>query len=199
MISAILLAAGESTRMGDLKALLAWRGRPLLVHQVEELLAGGVAEVLVVLGHERERLVRLLPDHPSVRAIVNLRFQTGRSSSILAGLAALDPATVGILIVGVDQPTDRAVIRTLIEQHQIHQAVLSVPTWQGKRGHPPLFSRALLPDLFRISETSEGLKRVVRGHEASINRVPVESPLVALNLNRPEDYEAATRELAAQE
>ena len=198
-VSAILLAAGESTRMGELKALLDWRGRPLIAHQIEELLAGGVAEVLVVLGYQQERLERLLPSHPAVRVVVNPEYRTGRSSSIRAGLAALDPDATDILIVGVDQPTDREVIRRLIERHHAGRAVLSIPTWQGKRGHPPLFGRTLLPELWQVSEASEGLKRVVRAHEAEINRVAIDSPLVAVNLNRPEDYEAASRNLAARD
>ena len=182
--------------MGDLKALLAWQGRPLIAHQIDELLAGGVGEVVVVLGHQADRLAGALPNHPLVRTVLNENYRSGRSSSILAGLGAVDPGSDGVLILGVDQPTDRGIIRSLIAAHAAHGAPLSVPTWQGKRGHPPLFSRALFPEIAQIDEATSGLKRVVRAHEAEIQRVPIESPLVALNLNRPEDYEAAKQSLA---
>ncbi|HEX2171832.1 MAG TPA: NTP transferase domain-containing protein, partial [Dehalococcoidia bacterium] len=94
-------------------------------------------------------------------------------------------------ILGVDQPTDRAIIASLIRAHQAGGAPLSVPARAGKRGHPPLFARTLFPEVLTVDEATEGLKRVVRSHERDIHRVEVDSPLIALNLNRPADYAAA--------
>lgn len=194
-VCALLLAAGESTRMGDLKALLEWRGRPLIQHQIDELLAGGCAEVVVVLGHEADRIRARLPADPRVRSVLNPEYRSGRSSSIRTGLGAVDPAAAGALILGVDQPTDRSIIAALIAGHLAAGAPVSVPARSGQRGHPPLFSRTLFAEVLAIDEATEGLKRVVRSHEAEINRVECDSPLISVNLNRPEDY-AAARDLS---
>lgn len=190
-VAAILLAAGESTRMGDVKALLDWGGRPLIAHQVAELLAGGAGPVFVVLGHEAARLRAHLPDDPRVRVAFNPDYRQGRSTSIRTGLAALPAESPGFFIVNVDQPTGREVIEQLIAAHLDAGALLSVPVVADKRGHPPLFSAALRDEVATVSEESDGLKRIVRARETDILRVPIDSPLVATNLNRREDYLAA--------
>lgn len=195
-VAAILLAAGESTRMGDLKALLDWGGRPLIAHQVAELLAGGVDQVVVVLGHEAGRLRAHLPDDPRVVVATNPDYRQGRSTSIRTGLVALAPDIAAFLVVNVDQPTGREVIRDLIAAHRAAGALLSVPVREGKRGHPPLFSAVLRGEVATVSEDSNGLKRIVRAHEPDILQVPISSPLVATNLNLREDYLTA-RKLAA--
>lgn len=190
-VSAILLAAGESTRMGDLKALLPWQGRPLIAHQIAELLAAGVAEVIVVTGHAADRIAPHLPADPRVREAFNADYRTGRSASVRAGLAAIDPGAADLIILNVDQPTARGIIHRLIGAHQAAGAPISVPTRAGKRGHPPIFNRALAPEIAAIDEATEGLKRVVRTHAADLQPVEIDSPLVTLNLNRPAEYAAA--------
>lgn len=192
-VAAILLAAGESTRMGEPKALLIWSGRPLIAHQVVELLAGGADPIIAVLGHEADRLRTLLPDDPRIVPVVNPDYRHGRSTSIRTGLAALPSDISAFSILNVDQPVDREIIRQLSAAHVAAGALLSVPVRDGKRGHPPLFSAALRDELATVSEESSGMKRIVRAREEHILRVPIDSPLVSLNLNRPEDYAAAQR------
>lgn len=102
----VIQAAGLSTRMGVLgpKALLPYRGRPLLDHIVRTALASRLAEVIVVLGHEADRVRRVLGEDARVRAVVNGDYALGRSTSIRAGLAAAGAAAPGALFLLGDQP-----------------------------------------------------------------------------------------------
>ena len=68
-----------------------------------------------------------------------------------------------------------------------------MPIQASRRGHPPIFSRALFSELLALSEEREGLREVLRAHAAEVRAIPVDSPIVHLNLNRPEDYAAARR------
>ena len=99
-VSAILTAAGESTRMAQPKPLLPWRGSTLIRCQIDSLLQGGVEEVVVVLGHMHEQVARHA-EGPGVRWVLNPDYRTGRASSIRAGLAALDPRTDAVVLLGV--------------------------------------------------------------------------------------------------
>ena len=184
MTAGILLAAGESTRMGQLKALLAWRGATLLESQLREMRAAELAPLLVVLGHRRADLEPLLA---GASVVVNDRYREGKSTSIVAGVSALPTDVERAIVVAVDQPTEAAVLRQLAGA----EGLLVLPSVNMRRGHPTLFGRELFPELRAISEEREGLREVMTRHEADIRYVPVETDIVRANLNAPEDYEAA--------
>ena len=184
MTAGILLAAGESTRMGQLKALLPWRGTTLLESQLREMRAAELAPLLVVLGHRRADLEPLLA---GASVVVNDRYREGKSTSIVAGVSALPTDVERAIVVAVDQPTEAAVLRQLAGA----EGLLVLPSVNMRRGHPTLFGRELFPELRAISEEREGLREVMTRHEAHIRYVPVETDIVRANLNAPEDYEAA--------
>ncbi len=187
MIAGILLAAGESTRMGQPKALLPWRGTTLLQSQLGELLSAGLSPLIVVLGHRADELRALLP--PGVQAVVNERFAEGKSTSIVAGVRALPPDADAALIVAVDQPTDASILRRLMAAYQ--PGAIAVPSIHHRRGHPTLFAAGLFPELLAITEEREGLREVMTRHEGDIQYVNVDSEIVRANLNSPADYAAA--------
>ena len=112
----MLIAAGESTRMGQLKALLVWEGQPLVRYQSEALLAAPVERVVVVLGYRSDALEPLLPSDPRLQVVHNPDYGSGKVSSIVAGVDAVEP-TCHVLILGVDQPRAAATIRTVCEAH----------------------------------------------------------------------------------
>lgn len=206
--AALLLAAGESTRMGEFKALLPWCGTTLIEHQVSALLAGGASRCIVVLGHRAESLEPKLRGLADVFCVHNPDYREGKTTSLKTGLRALDEALgkspaesregAGLLL-NVDQPRSTSIIRRIIELHE-HGSddsprgdppLITIPTHLGKGGHPIIFSTELLPEFMSISEESQGLKAVVRRHEAQTLRVDVDSPEVLLDLNTPQDYQAA--------
>ncbi len=195
---AILLAAGESTRMGRLKALLPWQGQTLLEHQVSALREGGANRVVVVLGHKADELSPLLDGKDGVSWALNPDYRRGKTTSIKAGLAALDATSVEeILLLNVDQPRSAADIARILSNHRDRDCLVTVPEYNGKGGHPIAIAAALLPELREINEESEGIKAVVRRYSEAVNRFPLENPEILLDLNTPEQYLAAVESAAS--
>jgi molybdenum cofactor cytidylyltransferase len=219
-VAALLLSAGESRRMGRPKALLPWpfqygEGTSLLAHQIAALQAAGVDRVVVVLGHQAAAVRAaveplLLGDLSGVSWAVNPHYQQGKTTSIKAGLAALgksgldvlskaSPAALGpvpfdaLLILNVDQPRTAETLRHLLAAHRQGGCLITIPTYQGKGGHPVVLDGSLLDELGQIDEATEGLRALVRRHRDSVRRVAVDAAEVLWDLNTPEQYQAAVR------
>ena len=196
---AILLAAGESTRMGRLKALLPWRGQTLLEHQVSALRDGGADRVIVVLGHRADELRPLVERNEGVTWTLNPDYRQGKTTSIKAGLSALPsslPLKGGeivqeIILLNVDQPRSAVDVARVLDVHRAHDYAITVPEYNGKGGHPIILSASLLPELGEIDEESQGIKAIVRRRPDSVQRFPVDNPEILLDLNTPEQYRAA--------
>ena len=194
---AILLAAGESSRMGQLKALLPWKGQALLQHQVAALREGGADRVVVVLGHRADDLKPLVERDEGATWVLNPDYLQGKTTSIKAGLSAIDADAVSeILLLNVDQPRSAADIAHVLETHRSEGFAITVPTCGGKGGHPIVLSAALLEELRSIDEDSQGIKAVVRRHADAVNRIPLDSPEILLDLNTPEQYRDALEAFA---
>ena len=193
---AILLAAGESRRMGQLKALLPWQGDTLLGSQISSLLQAGINQVVVVLGHEQEKLLPLLEARDRVVTVFNPDYRTGKTTSIKAGIKAVlgnrqaaDART--LVLLNVDQPRTSETISTLLSRHEGSDCLITVPSFQGKGGHPLILDCSLLPELQEIAEATQGIRAVVKKHEKGIQRVEMDTPEVLWDLNTPEQYQAA--------
>ncbi len=194
---AILLAAGESRRMGQLKALLPWQGSTLLKHQVNALLEGGADHVVVVVGHRAPELEAKLQGMDLVSCALNPDYLQGKTTSLKAGLRAAQVLQPGlILILNVDQPRRPETIKDLLQHHLAGDSLITIPTFNGKGGHPIAIASELFPEVGNIEEGSEGLKAVTRRHEKSTVRVDLGAPEILWDLNTPEDYQAA---ISAQE
>jgi molybdenum cofactor cytidylyltransferase len=194
VIAALLLAAGESTRMGQPKALLPWGDVPLLDYQLGELASALDAAPIVVLGHraaELEPIVR----RRGARPIVNERYRDGRATSIAAGMRAVPPEAEAVLIASVDQPRPRSVFADLIAAHRRLGGPITRAVYGQRHGHPTIFARPLFEELRRVSEESQGLKSVLRRHADGIRDADLGDPIVLVNLNTPEEYRAALSEL----
>ena len=195
-ISAILTAAGESTRMGQHKALLPWSGSTLVEYQTRSLTAGGAAEVVVVLGHMAD-LIAPYVTGPTVRYVVNPHYREGKATSIKSGLWAIDPDAEGILLLAVDQPRPAEVISAILRSHVDSSALITSPRFRGRGGHPLLFSACLRVELEAISEETQGIREVFRRHPGRVNEVEFDDPIVRLDLNTMEEYEEARARLGA--
>ena len=192
--TAILLAAGESRRMGQLKALLQWQGASLLQHQVKTLLSAGVDRVVVVVGHRAGELTALLEGIDGATWRLNPDYLEGKTTSIKAGLGALDSESTGtVLVLNVDQPRSAETVRFLLDRHQRSGSLITIPEYEGKGGHPILLDASLLGELLQIDEETLGVKAVVRRHQDSTARVAMDGPEVLWDLNTPEQYEEALR------
>ena len=194
---AILLAAGESSRMGQLKALLPWKGQTLLQHQVAALREGGADRVVVVLGHRADDLKPLVEQDEGATWVLNPDYLQGKTTSIKAGLSPLDADALSeILLLNVDQPRSAADIAHVLDTHRANGFAITVPTCGGKGGHPIVLSAALLEELRSIDEESQGIKAVVRRHADAVNRIPLDNPEILLDLNTPEQYRDALEAFA---
>ena len=194
---AILLAAGESSRMGQLKALLPWRGQPLLRHQVAALREGGADRVVVVLGHRASELSPSLEGLEGVDWVLNPDYLQGKTTSIKVGLSVVDrEAADEILLLNVDQPRSAADIAHILRTHRAGDCSVTIPTCGGKGGHPIALSAGLLDELLVIDEESQGVKAVVQRRPGSVNRFPLENPEILLDLNTPEQYQQAVETFA---
>ena len=193
-VAAILLAAGESTRMGRPKSLLNWHGQALIEYQVREMLAGGADRVIAVLGHGADE-VRPLAIQAGAQVVVNEQFREGRAGSIREGARAIPDVTSTIIVLNVDQPRTRDLISLLLRQHRAHNGLITVPSFERHAGHPLILSVTLLGELSEVEDETEGLRAVVRRHAQGRIFVPVNDPSVLLDLNHPSDYEAAIEAL----
>jgi molybdenum cofactor cytidylyltransferase len=190
MIAAIVLAAGTSSRMARQKLLLPMAdGRPLVRMAVEQVLAAGLDDAVVVLGRDAEAVARALATLP-IRTVVNPRYAEGQSTSLRAGLDALRPGTEAAVIALGDQPLpDPAVIRRLVATFRTAGRPIVVPVYRDGRGNPVLFAPALFDEL-RAVTGDQGGRGVIARDPSRVAEVPVGAPMPA-DIDTPEDYDAA--------
>ena len=189
-VSAVLTAAGESTRMGRPKPLLTWRGLTLVEYQVTSLTAAGATEVVVVLGHRHEEVSPHV-EGPAVRYVVNQRYRDGRSTSIRAGIAETAPDAEAIVLLGVDQPRPPEIVAETLASHLDSGALITSPRRNGRGGHPIVFSTALRGELDAITEEEQGIRQVFRAHRGEVNEIEIDDPVIHLDLNTLQDYDRA--------
>lgn len=188
MISAIVLAAGESRRMRQFKQLLQLSGKSFVEHCVDNLLASRVDEVIVVTGH-RDLDVRQAVAGRSVRFAHNADYRLGMTSSVKRGVESLSANTRGFVLSLVDQPlVSSDVINLVIEEFINSRALVVVPTYDGRNGHPILLDIKLKQEILDLGQDDE-LRQVVRAHSDDIARVQVRESAILEDFDLPEDYE----------
>ena len=175
--------------MGRPKALLPWGETTLIGYQVGELVAAGVDEVLVVLGHAADEIRPYVPT--GTRIVVNEVYRNGRASSLRAGARGLAEDADPILVLNVDQPRPRQVLIALLSAHLAGEAILTLPLVEGKRGHPPVLAGSLLAELRAATEEDQGLRGIIAAHRREIHEALFDSPIFLLDVNTPGQYQRA--------
>ena len=180
--------------MGGLKALLPWQGTTLIEHQFGSLFDAGVDHIVVVLGHDADRLIPLVQSRANLEWVVNPRYLQGKTTSVKKGLSAVSYRdATDLLILNVDQPRNSETVRRLLKRHHEHSRLITVPEFRGKGGHPIIIAARLLSELQSITEETQGIKAVVRSHGEDVVRVDLEEAEVLWDLNTPEQYEEALK------
>lgn len=182
MLAAIILAGGESSRMGQPKALLKFHRQTFLEHLLEVTRHPRVGCQRVVLGATVEEILArvTLADETLV---VNADWRRGQLSSLQAGLRALPNGTEGVIVCPVDHPlVSESLVSVLIEGFDSKHAAITVPAYRGRRGHPVIFSATLYDELLG-AQPEIGARAVVNAHRDSMLEVPTEEEGVILNLN----------------
>ena len=195
MISGILLAAGESSRMqGAFKPLLKWGKRTVIGECVHQMRNSQLAEIFVVLGY-REMEIRQTLSGSGVQYAINENYQRGMLSSIKTALAVLSPNEDAALIALVDQPMiTKEIIDSLIDAFNEGEKGIALPTYRGKRGHPVIVAAKYFEDVMQLDEDQpEGMRQFIAGHRADTLEVPVDTPAVIEDIDLPEDYERLSK------
>lgn len=190
MISAILLAAGESRRMGgDFKPLLKWGTRTVIGACIDNLKRSRVDEIIVVLGF-RESEIRSRLAGAGVQFAINREYSKGMLSSLKTGLPLVSPRCEGVLVALVDQPmVGPDVINPLVISYGDYEKRISIPTYEGKHGHPIIISREFEDEIMKLDDADpEGLKAIINVHRNEVQEVPVQSSSILDDIDSPEDY-----------
>jgi molybdenum cofactor cytidylyltransferase len=188
-VGAVVLAAGVAKRMGQPKQLLPVAGQPMVRRVTEAVCAAGLQQVIVVLGAYAQAVARVLHGLP-VELVNNPAWPDGLSTSVRAGIGALRPEIDAALLVLADQPhLGPELLCTLADRYRSTGAPIVAPFFEGQRGNPVLFDRALFAEL-RGVEGDRGGRAIITRHEADLARVDVDDRAVLSDIDTLEDYEA---------
>ncbi len=195
MICALVLAAGESKRMGRPKLLLPLGRKTIIEHIVDNICESKADQILVVLGSHRREILDKLKGRPVLTA-VNHRYREGMLSSIQAGFKALPHETSAALVSLGDQPLiPVSVIDRLIDAYEESQKGIVLPVYAKKRGHPILIDVKHKQEVLHLSPDI-GLRALVRNHPRDVYEIKSDSPHILKDIDYPEDYK---NELAKKE
>jgi molybdenum cofactor cytidylyltransferase len=189
MLSAILLAAGESKRMGKPKQLMPFGQSTLLEQAIDNLMNSAVDEIIVVLGYKAEEMIKTIAAKP-VKIVVNPNYRQGMSTSIIAGLSLVDSQAQTVMLALGDQPSvDSQTINRLIEEFYRHDKGIAIPTYRGMRGHPIIFAIKYKQELLELRGDIGG-REIIRHHPDDVLEVAVDSASVASDIDTKSDYQS---------
>ena len=195
MISAVILAAGESRRMGMQNKLLLQIGSEVLIRKfVKSVCASAADTVLVVLGHEAEKIKAVLQDQ-ALRFVKNTCYEKGMTTSIQSGVNAASMESVGLMICLADLPFAETsdfncLIQAFTDFRRTESSLIIVPVFQGQRGNPVLFSAEFRDKL--LAHNGEGCKGIVSKYPQSVREVSMENDNLLRDIDTPEDYKLVT-------
>jgi len=187
-ISALLLAAGESKRMGRQKLLLPFGTSTIIEQTIDNLLNSRVDEIIVVVGYGAQELVTKIGRKP-LKIAVNPHYQQGMSTSIIAGLNLIDNNAKAVMIALADQPgISSKIIDKLIEEFRQDNKGIAIPVYQGNRGHPVIFSIKYKSALLKLTGDVGG-RGIIEKYRDDILEIPVDSKDINIDVDALSDYE----------
>ena len=189
MIVAVVLSAGESSRMGSPKALLPIEGQTFIEKIVAALKQTPVSRVAVILGHNAEEMKRRI-EHLPVEILVNPDYKLGQLSSLQVAVRRLESGTDcdGMLVHLVDHPyIDPVLVERMIQRFYETKKLIVVPRYGAKRGHPVIFSRQLFDELL-AAPMDQGAKAVVNAHGDATLEMETDEEGITVDIDTPELY-----------
>jgi len=189
-VAALVLAAGRSSRMGQPKPVLPWGETTLIEEVVRRLHASGVEEIVVVTGAAREAVEAALAHSPA-RLIFNPDYATSEMArSLQVGLKHLSKGVAVVVVALADQPQlEPDVVRAVIQRWRETLAPITAPIFEGRRGHPVVFDRALWPRLEQLPPDAN--PRAIFSSVEAIEKVEVRTETILQDIDTPEDYAQA--------
>jgi molybdenum cofactor cytidylyltransferase len=186
LLAAVILSAGASSRMGRPKALLPYRESTFLEHLIQVTRHSRIGVTRVVLGAGAGEIRTIAKLDPSM-VVLNSNWEQGQLSSICEGIRSLAGIeTEGIILCPIDHPlVSSRLVGELIGQFYANSKSIVLPTFNGRRGHPVIFSNTLYGELL-AAPADKGARAVVWAHSAEVLEVPTEEEGVVLNINNPD-------------
>jgi molybdenum cofactor cytidylyltransferase len=185
-LEGIILAAGESSRMGYPKSLLKIGGQTFVKHIAETMLAA-VPRLVIVIGAHRERVRAAIPRDPRILIVENPNYARGQLSSLKVGLDAVQPDASGALVHLGDHPMVKVeTFRAMVESYDRTGKLIVIARHGGHRGHPVIFDRTIFAEL-RSAPEEEGARSVVNADSTRIAYVESNDPGINLDLDTPSD------------
>jgi molybdenum cofactor cytidylyltransferase len=192
-LAGVVLAAGESRRMGRPKQLLPFGERTILERVVDTLMTAGVGEVIVVLGHLADQVRAVLGDR-SVKAVVNETYRQGMLSSVKCGVRAIGAEHNAVLFALGDQPQiESTVVSEVIRVYRAADAGIVIPRYGGKKGHPIIMNLQRYREVILNLPEHVGLNALMQEHADDVRLIDVATEDIIRDIDEPGDY---TRELA---
>jgi molybdenum cofactor cytidylyltransferase len=190
MLAAVILSGGASSRMGSPKALLPFQGRPFLEHLLDVTIHPKIGVRRVVLGAHAEPIAKAI--HLAADEIViNAEWEKGQLSSIQAALRSLPAGTDGMVLCLIDHPlVSASLVHDLIERFYSSRKPIVLPEYEGRRGHPVIFSSSLYEELLR-APLETGARSVVWAHASEVEEFMTNEEGCVLNLNDPDTLHKA--------
>ncbi|MEL6824306.1 MAG: nucleotidyltransferase family protein [Calditrichota bacterium] len=191
MITAILLAAGASRRMGPAnKLMLSYEGKPMLLHTLDALIESKIERIIVVKGHQPEAVEATIKDR-TVRSVCNPDWERGMTGSIQAGVGIADLGSSGYMICQADMPdiltsTYNKLYDRFFKLDSGQQILL--PAFKKKRGNPVLFGRSYRQEILRHTEP-EGCRALVKKNSSRVSIVEVDDPGILRDIDTPKEFQ----------
>ena len=189
MISAIILAAGESRRMKEPKPLMNWGDSNLINYQISVLENPKVEEIIIVLGSRADEISNSISE-TKFRVVENKDFKLGKTTSIIKGLNSISNTNNDVLILACDQPRTKDLVGKVIDFHLelAHVKKITMPIYQKKSGHPIIFSNLFFKDLLAIKEATQGIRQIIKENEGSVYKYETSDESATVDLNTPDQY-----------
>ncbi len=188
MISCILLAAGLSQRFGSPKALANLNNQRVIQHIQKTLLVSSCDEIIIVLGAEATAIEPYVFNHKRIRIVYNKDYNLGQTASVQAGVREANSSTNGLMFWPVDCPLiSLLTVETLIEEFNNAPADILIPSYQEKRGHPPIFNQSLRAKILNLPLT-QGLNSLFAEHPPQ--SLAIDDPGITKSFNTPEEFDA---------
>ena len=193
VISAILLAAGQSKRTrGENKLLKRYKGKILINHILKSLIKSKVNRIIIVLGHENRKIKKIALKSKKITFVVNSQYLKGISTSIKCGLKKISKKNIGFLITHADMPlVSKTILNVLCSALKNKNKEIFIPVYKKRIGNPLAFKYSMIKSLKRI-KGDRGAKKLIRSNKSKIKLMKMKTKSILIDFDQLRDFPSAT-------